>query len=292
MAYYRSAGQDFYFPYPVPDLRPFETIHAGQEDPHSFPYSFTGNEYPAPLALSSRTTGWVGGRQCQVETWSAPAGFILKVAGGSDFFIAPDGSEIVRMAAGTPPEITGFDQEILVSPALVLALALRGVWSLHASAAMYKENVIVFLGESGQGKSTLAAYLAQSAGWRLVADDILPVKIDSTGVNVYPRFPQLKLPANAQPGANLPEKLRLKYICVLAPAGPDRMPELHNLRSVQTVQVLLGHIAGTRMFDSALLAKHLEFSTRVAVKTPAYRLIHPHRRDTLPLVREFLEKIC
>jgi hypothetical protein len=157
---------------------------------------------------------------------------------------------------------------------------------------MFRENVIVFLGESGQGKSTLAAYLSHSPGWRLVADDILPVKMDSSGVSVLPRFPQLKLPINAQPGVYLPEQLPLKTICVLEQAEADQMPELQKISTAQTVQALLGHIAGTRMFNAPLLAKHLEFSTRAAKHISAYRLINPHRRDTLPLIREFLEKIC
>jgi hypothetical protein len=157
---------------------------------------------------------------------------------------------------------------------------------------MFRENVIVFLGESGQGKSTLAAYLSQNAGWRLVADDILPVKMDPNGASVLPRFPQLKLPMNSQPGVDLPEHLPLKYICILTHAEPDQMPELQKLSTAQVVQSLLSHIAGTRMFDASLLVKHLEFSTQIAKQIPAYRLIHPRRRNTLPLIREFLEKIC
>jgi hypothetical protein len=290
MAYYRPAGQDFYFPYPVPDLGPFEMIQTAAA-PFVSP-SFPGNEYPAPLALLSHTTGLVGGRQRAVETWSAPPGLILKVAGGSDFYIAPDGLEIACLATANLPEPSRFNREILAGPALVLALALRGVWCLHASAGMYKDNVIVFLGESGRGKSTLAAYLAQAADWRLVADDILPVRMDASEVNVLPHFPQLKLPMNAQPGVRLPESLPLKAICVLEHTEMDRTPEVQTLSTAQSVQALLAHMAGTRMFNAALLTKHLEFSAQAAKQISAYRLIHPHRRDTLPLVREFLEKIC
>jgi hypothetical protein len=107
-----------------------------------------------------------------------------------------------------------------------------------------------------------------------------------------PRFPQLKLPVDAQPGVKLPENLPLTTICVLTHAEPDEMPELQKISTAQTVQALLGHIAGTRLFNAELLSRHLEFSTQAAKKISAYRLIHPHRRDTLPLVREFLEKIC
>lgn len=290
MLCYRPAGQDLYFPCPVTELEPFT---ADRFVPSLVP----GNEsdpppVPPPLALSCKTVGWVGGENRRVEVWSAPPGAILKVEGGNDFYIPADGRAIICKPDNQPDLLSQLDHEILLGPALVLALALRGVWSLHASAALFREKVIVFLGESGQGKSTLAAYLSNNPGWRLVADDILPVEMDSGGVNVLPHFPQLKLPVDAQPAIDLPERLPLTKICLLTHAESDKMPELQTLSSAQAVQSLLSHIAGTRMFDAPLLAKHLEFSTHAAKQIPACRLIYPHRRDTLPFVRELLEKIC
>jgi len=304
MTYYRLASQDFYFPCPVPDLESFKVANITQtmtdESTIFVSSSFPGNEYPAPLALLARTMGMVSGKQCQVETWSAPPGFILKVSGGSDFYVAPDGSQIFPVNNGKLAlqpnlrELTGFDQEILLGPVLVFALALRDTWSLHASAAMFRESLIIFLGESGQGKSTLADYLisTKNSNWRLVADDILPVILEDEQVSVWPHFPQLKLPNNAQPAVSLPESIPLTSICILAHANVDEIPKLEILSTAQTVQTLLGHTAGTRMFGPLLLARHLNFSVRAAEQIPAYRLTHPHRRDTLPLVKDFLEKIC
>lgn len=277
------AEQDFNFPYFIPELEPFATNRSDDESLPSFPDTKF-------VALIACIVSFVGGRDRQVEVRSASAGFLLKVEGGGEFFIASHGEVIGKQ--NPQEELSQLDREIILGPALVLALALRGVWSLHASAAMYKENVIVFLGESGQGKSTLAAYLSQSAGWHLVADDILPVKIDPSGVSVLPHFPQLKLPVDAQPGVHLPEQLPLRIICLLEQAEADRMPELQKFSTAQTVQMLLSHIAGTRMFTTDLLKQHLEFSTQAAKQVSAFRLINPHRRDTFPLVREFLEKIC
>jgi hypothetical protein len=282
MVNYRPAGQDFYFSNTIPELEPFES--KAKEAAQFVPNSFRENE------LISSTKGWVGGAQRVVEVYNTSRGMLLKVEGGGEFFITQHGETINKQKPHE--ELTKLDREIILGPALVLALALRGVWSLHASAALFRENVIIFLGESGQGKSTLAAYLSQSPGWRLVADDILPVKMDVNGVNVLPRFPQLKLPTNAQPGVDLPEHIPLKTICVLASAESHQIPELSKISTAQAVQSLLSHIAGTRMFDASLLVKHLEFSTQAAKQISVYRLVYPHCRDTLPLVREFLEKIC
>jgi hypothetical protein len=295
MPIYCLAGQRFRFSRPIAELKPFETDNGAADEAASFvSYSFPGNE---SSGLVARTRGWVGGAQRMVEVYAAPRGFLLKVEDGGEFFIAPHGEAISKsgwqhIAQAPAPDISKLDREIILGPALVLALALRDVWSLHASAAIYKENVIVFLGESGQGKSTLAGYLSQSAGWRLAADDLLPVIMDANGISALPRFPQLKLPIDSQPGAGLPERLPLKNVCVLMYAEPDQMPELQKIPTAQTVQSLLTHIAGARMFNTSLLAKHLEFSTQAAKQISAYRLIHPHRLEALPLVREFLENLC
>lgn len=188
--------------------------------------------------------------------------------------------------------LSNLDREILLGPALILALALRDTWSFHASAASFQEKTLIFLGESGQGKSTLAAYLSRSPGWRSVADDILPVTIEPSGMTVWPHFPQLKLPTESQPWIGLPEQLPLGAVCVLEAAAPNQKPELHKLSSTQAVQAFISHTAGTRLFTPELLARHLEFSAQAAQQILAYRLTYPHRRDALPRVQELLEKIC
>jgi len=297
MPYYCFAGQDINFPYRVLDLESYYILDGESS-------ALQPLVIPTPLALSCRTIGWVGGEQRQVDIWSAPPGVVLKVAGGSDFYVAPDGRTILRVdkyrkrveASGKAARshLTKLDREILVGPALVLALALRGVWCLHGSAALYNDRLTVFLGESGQGKSTLAAYLAAKGDpeWRLVADDILPVTADPAGVKAWPRFPQLKLSRQAQPGPGLPEQINLDRICVLTQAEMDKMPELHSLPQGQAVQSLLRHTVGTRLFDPAFLKGHLAFCAHVAGLVPVYRLDYPHRKEALPRIAELLENLC
>jgi hypothetical protein len=157
---------------------------------------------------------------------------------------------------------------------------------------MFAGNVFVFLGESGQGKSTLAAYLSKNSGWSLVADDILPVRVEADGVVGLPRFPQLKLPLEVQPGSDLPEDLPLAKLCVLTSAGQDTMPELQLLSPNMAIQALLCHTAGTRMFAPEMLGKHLSFCSLAARQVPVYELTYPHRKDTLPRVKDILENLC
>ena len=291
MPYFCLAGQDFHFSYLLPEAAPFEiniTEQGTADEVAPFiPPLFLKNE------LLSHIISWVAGAQRQVETWSAPPGLLVRVAGGSDFYLSPDGREI-RCSSHEQGngELSEIDRQILLGPVLVLALALRGTWSLHASAAIYDDKLVLFLGESGQGKSTLAAYLADEAGWRLAADDILPVTISSGGVTAWPHFPQLKLPVQAQPGPGLPEQLSVSMVCVLKEVGMNEMPGLELLTVNQAVKEWLGHTAGTRMFSPDLLRKHLVFCSQAVEQGPIYRLTYPHCRETLPIVKELLESIC
>lgn len=287
MASYRLAAQDFYFSNPFPELQGFERNCGTSHEIASFVSdSFIENK-PSPR-LISRMDGWVGDAQRLVEVYDESDGMLLKVKGCGEFFVTRHGETIGKLNA--PTELTLLDRKIILGPVLVLALALRGVWSLHTSAAMYKENLFAFCGESGQGKSTLAAYLCQSLDWLLVADDILPIQMNANGLHVLPHYPQLKLPPKDQPSVGMSENLPLKFICVLAHTEPDQIPELQRISTAQAVQALVGHVAGTRMFNASLLAKHLNFSVQVAKQIPVYQLKYPHRREALPLVMELLEK--
>ncbi len=282
MSNYRIAGQDFYFPFPIPELQSFERKDGATDEAAPFvPPSFLGNE------LISRTQGWVGGKQRNVETWSAPPGVLLKVGGAGDFYIAPAGDAILPV---NDWPISNLDRETLVGPALVLALAMRGVWSLHASAVMRQGRVFAFLGESGRGKSTLAAYLSGGGrGWIRVADDILPVTASSSRVEAWPRFPQLKVAPEAQPGLHLPDSIPIGGFFVLTEA---ESPALELLPRGRALQVIVSHIASARLFDERLLAKHLESCADVARQAPVYELAYPRKMEALAAVKNLLESRC
>ena len=283
MKRYRPAGQEFQFPCPVLELEPFGLASAPDVPASDYPAAV-----PPALTLLSQTMGLVGGASREVEVWSAPPGLLLKVSGGSDFNIAPQGEYIQRVES-SPDEAfwPQLDREILVGPALVLALALRSVWSLHASAVTCNGQAIAFLGESGQGKSTLAAHLASTM--QLVVDDILPVTLTDSGLTCWPHFPQLKLPLDAQPGPSLPESLPVRHICLL---DISEQISLQPISSSEATQTLLRHTAGTRLFPPGLLAEHLSFCAQAAGKIQVSRLGYPRNMDALPHVKALLEALC
>jgi hypothetical protein len=297
MSWYCSGGQNFFISHQVSELEAYKgTAKIAVPFVSS---AFISNQssaiQPLPNTLICQANGWVMEANRQLETWSAPSGILLKVAGGNDFYIRLDGQDILCLNQGNEHEsLSEIDRQILLGPVLVLTLALRGTWCLHASAAICNGILMVFLGESGQGKSTLAASLAtfDNPGWRLVADDILPVTIQKKEIVAWPRFPQLKLPLDAQPGPGLPEQLRISKVCILTNPDESEEPGWQLLPSREAVQAFLGHTAGTRLFPPELLAQHLDFCAQAATRVPVYRLNYPHRRDMLPRMKELLETIC
>ena len=81
----------------------------------------------------------------------------------------------------------------LLGAALATLLYQRGKFVLHASAVAIDKEAVVFVGNKGFGKSTMAAMLC-SRGHQLLADDTVVVDLDeSEQYIVLPGFPQFKL---------------------------------------------------------------------------------------------------
>jgi len=240
--------------------------------------------------MISRSTGWVAGADRPVEVWVAGHSLVLRVEGFRDFYISPNGRAI--LPADGPSELTMVEQEVVLGPGLVLALALGGKWCLHASAVLYNEQGSIFLGESGYGKSTLAAYLdiQRNRNWRRITDDILPVTLGEGSLLGWPHFPQLKLPTEKHPGLALPEKVQINRIYLLTPVSLEKSPTVCLLSTNEAARVLLGHIAGARLFTPELLAAHLDFCAQATRQIAVYRLSYPHRWDILPVLKELLEQ--
>jgi hypothetical protein len=296
MTWYRLAGQEFEFLPPVPELEPFKITEIEQGTAEKAvlfvkqPILKSNTAVPLtfPRSLICQTIGWVGSAYRHVKVYKLLHGTLLEVEGGGEFFITQDRHTIGKV--DSHDQLTRLDYEILVGSVITLALALRGVWSLHSSAAIYKGNLIVILGESGHGKSTLAAFLKEG-DWQLVSDDILPVNGNQAGITAWPHYPQLKIHHDSQPWLHVPEQFPVKKICLLSPAGKEDIPRVKLLTPGETAKVLLAHTAGTRLFNPDLLRSHLAFCSQSAGQVPAYRLTYPHIKEALPLSREILENL-
>jgi len=118
------------------------------------------------------------------------SGYLLRFPGLADFELSADGRAVLCI----PVEGTsdGSIQHLFLNQVVPLALSRAGRLMFHASAVSLGAGCAVFMGESGRGKSTLAASFA-AAGYPFLTDDALTVDSHAFGCTVLPSHPSIRL---------------------------------------------------------------------------------------------------
>ncbi|KJR97808.1 MAG: hypothetical protein VR65_22565 [Desulfobulbaceae bacterium BRH_c16a] len=84
----------------------------------------------------------------------------------------------------------------MLGTVIAVAIFQRGLTTLHGSSVAVNGKAVIFLGDKGKGKSTLAAY-CHHRGYLLVSDDICAIDNredrDRRRPCLYPSFPSVKL---------------------------------------------------------------------------------------------------
>lgn len=112
----------------------------------------------------------------------------LRVVEGHEWTIEVSGSKCLIQAEGIArflieegqkitvdiyPGATQNDVRVfLIGSALGAAAHQKGLVPLHVSAVQTPGGAIAFTGDSGAGKSTMAAHLNRTMGWPLISDDV------------------------------------------------------------------------------------------------------------------------
>ncbi len=256
---------------------------------HRIDLKVTDNsQFSGPTQVVFRGPAELGPRRFELECIAGEGGLELSVADHGRFVIDRRGGRIT-FVRGPQAEEPSAVSELVLGPALSLALALQNVWSLHASAVETGGRALAFLGVSGIGKSTLAHELpAVSNGYcRCVADDVLPITLAADGVQALPRFPQLKYPPDRQPGAGVPASLPLVGIYLLTPRTSGAVT-VEPVNGYAAVLALVRHTHCTRLFPQELLRRHFDFCSRLVSAVPVWRLSYPKRRSIWPDVEAAL----
>lgn len=134
--------------------------------------------------------------------WHTPAGQVvlayrptpgcheLRFPSLADFSISSTAHRITcHPLPNTPPETL---HHLLLDQVLPRCLAHQGMLMLHASAVSLPGGVALFLGATGQGKSTLAGYFHRS-GYPALSDDCVRLQETPEGVKVIPSYGGLRL---------------------------------------------------------------------------------------------------
>lgn len=93
-------------------------------------------------------------------------------------------------------------QLYLLGSIFAVALHQRELLVLHANAIVIEDRVVLFMGDSGAGKSTTAA-IFQQKGYSIISDDV--VAINNKGL-IEGGFPQIKLYGSSLEQLDIPSK--------------------------------------------------------------------------------------
>lgn len=116
--------------------------------------------------------------------------YLLRVPGTGRFYVR-DGEEVIIEPEAGAPELN--IRAYLLGNIFSVLCHQRGLLPLHASAITSRHGAVAFLGDSGVGKSSLAAVLGRR-GYPIVADDICLVDPEAPlSRRVIPVAPWLKL---------------------------------------------------------------------------------------------------
>lgn len=249
------------------------------------------DEWDAPLPDGGeRAFGGMGlivDQMRRVACHVTRTGCRLAVEGIATYWISPDGGRIAEVEIDQDCDVSTRAAAALGAP-LILALARRGTFCIHASVVMFGDRMLAFIGESGAGKSTLSRYLDtdKSIGWRRIIDDTLPLAPVGDGpVWALPHFPQLKLADDRQPSHLAGTQMPLTAVYVLG-SGPD--VRITPLRPGVAALALAGNTVAGRLFGRSLLARHLNYCAEVALRLPVRQLSYPRDLSLLPAVGEAL----
>ncbi len=186
--------------------------------------------------------------------------YLLRIQGTASYYVR-DGAEVVIQPEPDAPALDV--RAYLLGSIFAVLCHQRGLLPLHGSAIATAKGAVAFLGESGAGKSSLAAFLGRR-GHRIVADDICLVDPDAPlPKRVLPVAPWLKLWRQTldqlgEVSAELPqtfsseekfrlplgeehEPLPLAEVILLAPNPgdtPDRAGENHSGAAAATFRTL------------------------------------------------------
>jgi hypothetical protein len=230
--------------------------------------------------------------------------------GHFEFIVSPDGRTVAARQIGRrTPE--SFHTHML-GQALSFALVRQGIDPLHATVVDIGGAAVAFLGDSGYGKSSLAAAFV-GAGDRLVTDDLLVISETAAGLVAHPGPPRLKLYPQAlrrllpeargtilitaSPKLMVPLTPRqataavvpLRAVYVLAPPDDAREHARVTIRTLSPRQACLALIRNTFntvIVDEARLAQQFVLVTRVAAALPVKAVSYRRSFRDIDAVRE------
>jgi len=216
-------------------------------------------------------------------------GYILRFYQLCEFSISPDLRSVYAYPfPGVDPHwaVLLFSGNVL---AFILTLARQPV--LHASAVEIRGTALAFMGDSGTGKSTLAALFC-AGGARFITDDVLRLESNGQGFYCFAGTTEIRLRQSAAVLAeNFPAAKRgttvdgriavrldhpaspipLGAIVIPRPSRRCAVPQLERLSPSKALLYLMAHSGGHSLQQREYLQQRFYFFARVASSIPVFQ---------------------
>ena len=187
----------------------------------------------------------------------ADDGAVLNIEGVGRYWIRSGSEIIVAPSAGASERNVRL---FLLGSAIAGILHQRGLLPLHANAVEIAGKAVAFMGHSGAGKSTMAAWF-HDRGLRVLADDVCVVRFEGGKALAHAGIPRLPLwkealevsgrnpeayeesfddtekynvPTDFQPEAD-PIELSHIYLLGQSASGTGRLERLEGVRAVEAL---------------------------------------------------------
>ncbi|MEP0203753.1 MAG: hypothetical protein ABJ084_05755 [Halioglobus sp.] len=264
----------------------------------------------APLPLLSFHKWTMPDGSLWMEFFRSPAGYILRFSGLADFEVSLDGTSVFGYPSPGVEEATS--EHLYLNQVLPLAMSKMGTLVFHASAVAINGGAVAFLGESGRGKSTLAASFATN-GYSFLTDDGLVLNVEENGYSVSPSHPSIRLwedsrqalvPAEAMVGPKVSFTNKVKFLadknivfcrekCPLTRVyflgnSSSSTPTIRPMAPTEARIELVRHSFLLDVKDKSLLADQFNLMSRHAHDRIFYRLDFPKCYKSLPEVRQVI----
>lgn len=228
-----------------------------------------------------------------------------------EFHVSADGARVRwRRLVGIPDEVLF---TYLLNQVLSHCLALRGVEPLHATSVVVNGRAIAIMGDSGYGKSTLAAALIRR-GCPLLTDDVLVLEDLGNGMQAYPSLARLKLRPDSADAAfarrrslqmntftdkmilplsaseHAGNEVPLGAIFVIPSSAGSAAIAIRRVRGHRSLLPIIQNSFDTSFLDRRRLEQQFAFACRLAKAVPISVLSFPRQLDMLPAVADALLK--
>lgn len=216
-------------------------------------------------------------------------------------FLRIEESGTYRISGGSrisvdPEDGVAEDQVTIFLLGTVFGILLyqRGLLPLHCNAVEHEGRAFLFCGDSGAGKSTLAAYF-QKRGFKLLTDDVCPIRFEPSGIVALPGIARLKLWRNSLdlfgmssdglrqlpwavdkfelgvPSADLGNARPVAAIYHLRDTNDERPHGIHRLSGLGAANTVLANIYRRRVADlMGLGGFYLQMATRLMGSIPIF----------------------